>query len=102
MSIECSSSIAGALIADGSLAALRALARLPIKISLRATGGEQALGPEWQRQGDGKLTRFCEPHEKIAAIKAIAPLLEAEDNLEIEEPSLDDLYAHFLGPEAES
>lgn len=92
----------GALIADGSVAALRALARLPIKISFRAAGGEQGLGPEWQRQGDGKLTRFCESNEKIAVIKAIAPRLEAEDDLEIEEPSLDDLYAHFLGPEAES
>jgi Cu-processing system ATP-binding protein len=92
----------GVLIAEGSLAALRALARLPIKISLRATCGEQALGPEWQRQDDGKLTRFCEANEKIAIIKAIAPRLEAEDNLEIVEPSLDDLYAHFLGPEAES
>lgn len=92
----------GSLIADGSLAALRALARLPIKISLRATCGEQGLGPEWQRQGDGKLARFCEPTEKIAVIKAIAPRLKAEDDLEIEEPSLDDLYAHFLGPEAES
>lgn len=92
---------AGALIAEGSLTALRALARLPIKISLRATGGGQGLGPEWQRQGDGKLIRFCEANEKIAVIKAIAPRLEAEDNLEIEEPSLDDLYAHFLGPEAE-
>jgi len=93
---------AGVLIAEGSLAALRALARLPIKISLRATCGEQAFGPEWQRQDDGRLTRFCEANEKIAIIKAIAPRLESEDNLEIEEPSLDDLYAHFLGPEAES
>lgn len=92
---------AGALIADGSLAALRGLTRLPIKILLRAARGGQGLGPEWQKQGDGKLIRFCKPNEKIAVIKSITPRLEAEDDLEIEEPSLDDLYAHFLGPEAE-
>jgi len=92
---------AGALIADGNLAALRGQARLPIKILLRAARGGQGLGPEWQRQGDGKLIRFCKPNEKIAVIKSITPRLEAEDDLEVEEPSLDDLYAHFLGPEAE-
>lgn len=91
----------GALIADGSLAALRALARLPIKISFRASREGPELGPEWRKQDEGKQIRFCEPSEKIAVIKALAPRLEAEDDLEIEEPSLDDLYAHFLGAEAE-
>ena len=91
---------AGALIADGSLATLRNLARLPIKISLRASHEEPHLGPEWRRQDEGRLIRFCEPSEKIAVIKALAPHLAAEDDLEIEEPNLDDLYAHFLGAEA--
>ena len=91
----------GALIADGSLAALRALARLPIKISFRASREGPELGPEWRKQDEGKQIRFCEPSEKIAVIKALARRLEAEDDLEIEEPSLDDLYAHFLGAEAE-
>ena len=91
---------AGALIADGSLATLRNLARLPIKISLRASHEEPDLGPEWRRQDEGRLIRFCKPSEKIAVIKALAPHLAAEDDLEIEEPNLDDLYAHFLGAEA--
>jgi hypothetical protein len=37
----------------------------------------------------------------LAVLKTLLPRLDPADALEIDEPSLDDLYAHFLGAEVE-
>ncbi len=92
---------AGALIADGSLSALRNLARLPVRISVCAAHGTPDFGPEWREIEEGRVTRVCEPGEKMAVLKTLLPRLDPADALEIDEPGLDDLYAHFLGGEVE-
>jgi Cu-processing system ATP-binding protein len=90
----------GALIADGSLSTLRDLAHLPVRISVRGAQGLPELGPEWQLLGEDRATRLCEPGEKVAVLQSFLPRLDPADTLQLDEPSLDDLYAHFLGGEA--
>jgi Cu-processing system ATP-binding protein len=91
----------GNLIADGSLSALRDLSDLPVKISVRCAHGLPELGPDWQKLEDECAMRLCASGEKLTVLKALLPRLDPADTLEIDEPSLDDLYAHFLGGEAE-
>jgi len=90
----------GSLIADGSLSALRDLAHLPVRISVRAAHSLAELGPDWQKLGEGCAARLCEFGDKLTVLKTLLPQLDPADTLEIDEPSLDDLYAHFLGEEA--
>jgi Cu-processing system ATP-binding protein len=90
----------GNLIAEGSLSALRDLSDLPVKISVRGASGLPELGPEWQELDERCAMRLCASGEKTAVLKALLPRLDPADTLQIDEPSLDDLYAHFLGGEA--
>jgi Cu-processing system ATP-binding protein len=90
----------GNLIADGSLATLRDLAHLPVRISVRSPKDLPDLGEEWRTLGKGHATRHCEAGEKLAVLQALLPKLNPADALELDEPSLDDLYAHFLCGEA--
>ncbi len=92
---------AGILIADGSLSALRDLARLPVRMSVRSAHALPELGPEWLQLEERCAARVCDSSEKLAVLRSLLPRLDPADVLEIAEPSLDDLYAHFLGEEAE-
>ncbi|WP_199261486.1 ABC transporter ATP-binding protein [Paracoccus binzhouensis] len=75
----------GRKIADGSLAELRRLAGLPSRLRFRAS--------------DGGLRRIdLAEAEKAATLRALLDTGARE--ITLEDPSLDDIYAHFLRSEA--
>jgi Cu-processing system ATP-binding protein len=89
----------GVLIADGSLSTLRDLAHLPVRITVQGVSSLPDFGPEWRRLDGRRAVRSCETGEKLAVLQALMPKLDPADTLDIDEPSLDDLYAHFLDRE---
>ncbi|WP_376963944.1 ABC transporter ATP-binding protein [Azospirillum sp. A26] len=101
----------GRKVADGSLATLRSLAQLPVRIRLTLpTGDIDALaarvgeGAALTRLAGGVVELACANDDKVALVRRItcngptAPI--AVDDIEILQPSLDEMYAHFLRREA--
>lgn len=88
----------GTKIADGTLDELRRLARLPTRISVRlANEASDSLdGAGWARTADGRLEADVAPEDKIALLGKITASPSMLTDLAISEPTLDDLYAHFL------
>ncbi|WP_416798951.1 ABC transporter ATP-binding protein [Ciceribacter azotifigens] len=91
----------GVKIADGTLDDLRRIARLPTRISLKvAEGTEKPQGingtTPWRNLGDGAFETDVAPEEKIALLRKVTATPTALSALSIAEPTLDDLYAHFL------
>ncbi len=89
----------GVLVAQGTLAQLRSISQLPIRISLDLSPGAIEV-PTWMR-GESLAT----PHGRVVLVRDDAKKMEllrdaAGDarvrNIEIAAPTLDDLYAHFL------
>ncbi len=92
----------GKLVADGSLAALRAAADLPMTVHLRAAAGQaQALVaafPEAVRRvdaGGDHLTLNCPQTAKFAVMDRIRGAADQVADFDIHPPSLDDIYAHI-------
>ncbi|CAO3359279.1 ABC transporter ATP-binding protein [Azospirillum palustre] len=101
----------GRKVADGSLATLRSLAQLPVRIRLTLpTGDIDTLaarvgeGAALTRLAGGVVELACANDDKVALVRRItcngptAPI--AVDDIEILQPSLDEMYAHFLRREA--
>jgi Cu-processing system ATP-binding protein len=88
----------GAKIADGTLDALRAIARLPVRVRLRPTGAFSE--PGWQRLADGSVATEVAPDAKIALLARLLADPAAVSDISVSEPTLDDLYTHFLRREA--
>ncbi len=91
----------GVKIADGTLDDLRRIARLPTRISLKvAEGTEKPQGingtTPWRNLGDGAFETDVAPEEKIALLRKVTATPTALSTLSVAEPTLDDLYAHFL------
>ncbi|MER1967148.1 ABC transporter ATP-binding protein [Castellaniella sp. GW247-6E4] len=86
----------GRKIADGTMGELRRSADLPVRIrvTLRADGPNQ-VPPGWRRLGPTRLERSCAERDKLAELRG-AQALEGLEDLEIETPGLDEMYAHFL------
>ena len=90
----------GRLVAAGSMAELRGLARLPLR--LRVTLAEGSAPPEWLAEA-GELRGFggrmvelaCAPEAKMALLRHAAEDARVAD-VELHAPTLDELYAHFL------
>ncbi|MEA1648217.1 ABC transporter ATP-binding protein [Nitrospirillum sp. BR 11164] len=88
----------GVKIADGTLTDLRHLADLPVRI--RATGAQagtvaEALGPLARVEPDGRAVEcLCAGGDKVAVLRRLTSLPLAD--IAVTEPSLDELYAHFL------
>nr|CAD6405650.1 ABC transporter ATP-binding protein [Rhizobium sp. Q54] len=90
----------GIKIADGTLDELRRIARLPTRISARLADGGPAPawtsgGSHWKRTGQ-LLEADVSPEEKIRLLHDITAHPEQLATLTVAEPTLDDLYAHFL------
>jgi Cu-processing system ATP-binding protein len=90
----------GIKIADGTLDDLRRIARLPTRIGVRlaesAAAGWNKSGPLWKQIGGGFLEADVTPENKIAFLHDVTADPSALTGLTITEPTLDDLYAHFL------
>lgn len=91
----------GVKIADGTLDDLRRIARLPTRISLKvAEGTEKPQGingtTPWKNLGDGAFETEVAPEDKIALLRKVTSTPAALSALSVAEPTLDDLYAHFL------
>jgi Cu-processing system ATP-binding protein len=90
----------GVLVAQGTLAELRSVSQLPIRVSLDLAPGTDDVPPAWMN-GCSIVT----PRGRIVLVQNEARKMEllrdaAGDprvtNIEIAAPTLDDLYAHFL------
>jgi Cu-processing system ATP-binding protein len=90
----------GLLVAQGTLAQLRSISQLPIRVSLDLAPGASGAPPAWMN-GESLVT----PQGRVVLVPDEARKMEllrvaAGDpsvrNIEIAAPTLDDLYAHFL------
>ena len=90
----------GAKIADGTLHELRRIASLPSRVVLRLADGAATQwnnnGVVWKRNGDAVIEADVAPEQKIALLHDVTINPAALTGLSITEPTLDDLYAHFL------
>ncbi len=89
----------GELVAEGTLADLRARAALPIALLVRPAPGRAAsltaAFPEAVAGGDGLLRLSCAQAEKLPLLARIAALGGAVADLDVIPPSLEDIYSHF-------
>jgi Cu-processing system ATP-binding protein len=89
----------GILVAQGTLAELRRLSQLPIRISFDLAADYGKI-PEWLANGqvsgaNGHVVLVPDDEHKMALLRtaAVDPRVR---NIEVVTPTLDDLYAHFL------
>jgi Cu-processing system ATP-binding protein len=92
----------GAIIANGTLEALRAAAHLPLRVRLRLKNGAAALAPGYFNglavaieAPDGSVELSCAPDEKIEVLRR-ASRFDGVEDIEILQPTLDRLYAQLL------
>lgn len=88
----------GILVAQGTLAELRRLSQLPIRVSFDLVGDGEA--PAWlavatAAGSDGPVVLVPDDDRKMALIRAASADPRVR-NIEVVTPTLDDLYAHFL------
>jgi Cu-processing system ATP-binding protein len=93
----------GSLITSGSLTELRDNARIPVRIRLQTQDGiasdiASRLGGVEFSQVNGRTVEFvCAPEDKMILIRQISDLGVAVEDMEIELPTLDQLYSHYRG-----
>ena len=89
----------GDLVAEGTLADLRARAALPVSFLVRpASGHAPALAaafPEAVANADGLLRLSCTQAEKLPLLARMVALGGAVADLDVIPPSLEDIYSHF-------
>jgi Cu-processing system ATP-binding protein len=88
----------GAKIADGTLDELRRLARLPVQVRIRPAGPFAGAG--WRRLADGSFETAVDAADKLPLLARLLADPSAVADLSVTDPTLDDLYAHFLRREA--
>lgn len=96
----------GALQAVGDLAALRRQANMPVTLSLDPANSMPALERVIDKAStssglmikadNGRLRVDVQPREKMALLKAVLASGEVAD-ISIHQPSLEDIYVHFIG-----
>jgi len=97
----------GRIDALGTLASLRDGIELQIRAELRARDGARrklaaslgAAGFEAVEAADGQLRVVCPRARKLALIAALQPLLADLVDLQLREPSLEDIFLGHAGPE---
>lgn len=96
----------GVKIADGTIEELRQIAKLPTRIRVRLADCEAGRVDDWiGRTGAWKringhvLEIDAEPGEKISLLRSAASRDAPVVDLDVAPPTLDELYAHFLGAE---
>jgi Cu-processing system ATP-binding protein len=99
----------GVVVANGSIEQLRRIAGLPVRIRVTVASGQaQGLAalvgpvPNW-REINGHLVEFdAAPGAKIALIRRATDKGGPAEDVTIIQPTLDDLYAHFLRTHGEA
>jgi Cu-processing system ATP-binding protein len=93
----------GFKVADGSIEGLRNIAQLPTKIRLKVAGLAPGEVPSWLpasapcRRLNGHVVEIdAAPEQKIDLLRRATTSGAGLEDLDIEPPSLDELYAHFL------
>ncbi|GJD55582.1 ABC transporter ATP-binding protein [Methylobacterium dankookense] len=92
----------GVMAADGTLDALRRIARLPTRIRLTAETGVHDLADRlWTdcpcRRVDGRVVEIeAAPGRKMDILRGVMAAGTAVEDIEVVPPTLDQLYAHFL------
>lgn len=90
----------GLLVVQGTLAELRSISQLPIRVSLDIAHGANDPLPTWMDEAN-----VVTPHGRVMLVPDEARKMEllrvavnnpSITNIEIAAPTLDDLYAHFL------
>jgi Cu-processing system ATP-binding protein len=90
----------GLLVAQGTLAELRSLSKLPIRVSLDLLPGANGALPAWMNgtsvaTPQGRVMLVPDEARKMDLLR-VAAADPCVTNIEIVAPTLDDLYAHFL------
>ena len=89
----------GELVAEGTLASLRARAALPVAFLVRPVAGHaaalSAAFPEASVGADGLLRLSCAQAEKLSLLSRLSALAGAVADLDVIPPSLEDIYSHF-------
>lgn len=91
----------GKLMASGSLPELRKHAQIPVRIRLQTQDGaaadiaNQLGGVDVSHVNGRTIEFFCAPEEKMILVRRISELGGTIEDLEIELPTLDQLYAHY-------
>jgi Cu-processing system ATP-binding protein len=87
------------LVAEGTLADLRAQAALPITLLVRPAEGRAtslaAVFPEATIGSDGMLRFSCPQADKLPLLASITALGPEVADLDVIPPSLEDIYSHF-------
>ena len=91
----------GVAIADGTLEKLRGIARLPTRIGVTLANGAAGIVTNggrigWKATGDRSFEVEVAPEDKIAILRDLTADPAAIASLHVVEPTLDELYAHFL------
>ncbi len=93
----------GVKVADGSIDALRRLARLPTRIRLKVSGLAPGEAPPWLPAGapcrrlNGHIVEIdAAPEQKIELLRRATAAGTSVEDLDVVPPNLDELYAHFL------
>ena len=90
---------AGRKIADGAMSALRQSTGLPIRIRLTLASHADSgtvLARPWRRLDACRYELACLERDKVDAIRGIGAIAAPLADLDIQAPSLDDIYAHLL------
>ncbi|MFC5386625.1 ABC transporter ATP-binding protein [Aquamicrobium segne] len=89
----------GRMVAEGTLAELRAQADLPITLLITpANNGSEILStsfPQAIRSDDGRFRLTCEQADKLSLLSRITALGDKITDLDVIPPSLEDMYSHF-------
>lgn len=99
----------GHVVANGSIEQLRRIAGLPIRIRVTVASGQaQRLSalvgpvPNWREINDHLVEFDAAPGAKIELIRRATDKGGPAEDVAIVQPTLDDLYAHFLRHRGES
>lgn len=91
----------GVKVADGSLDTLRTLAHLPTRVSVKLADGSSPVdwkyGSGWRKTGINTVETEVLLEDKVALLREVTANPADVAGLHFVEPTLDDLYAHFLG-----
>ncbi|MFA5520934.1 MAG: ABC transporter ATP-binding protein [Castellaniella sp.] len=90
----------GCKVADGTLEELRRDARLPLVLRLRLADetpeGAVTLPAVWQRLEARRYEWRLPMAEKMNALRSLAALPAEVQDIQLVQPGLDEMYAHFL------